>query len=81
MRRVAETLVIAGLWSRTSPGYAFVNWDELQPTRANVVAGREKNAEKLRKLRRPDQEQNQDETESVTGAGPKSSIYRSTIPT
>jgi hypothetical protein len=65
-RRVAEALVAAGLWSRTSSGYAFVNWDEFQPTRADVVAAREKNAEKLRKWRRRNQEQNQDETGSVT---------------
>lgn len=79
-RRVAEALVTAGLWSRTSSGYAFVNWDEFQPTRADVVAAREKNAEKLRKWRRRNQEQNQGETESVTGLQDGSDEVRNPAP-
>lgn len=79
-RRVAEALVTAGLWSRTSSGYAFVNWDEFQPTRADVVAAREKNAEKLRKWRRRNQEQNQGETEFVTGLQDGSDEVRNPAP-
>lgn len=52
-RRVAEALVSAGLWLRTSSGYASVNWDDFQPTKADVLSAREKNAEKLRKWRCP----------------------------
>ncbi|WP_065961229.1 hypothetical protein [Curtobacterium sp. UCD-KPL2560] len=79
-RRVAEALVTAGLWSRTSTGYSFVNWDEFQPTKADVVAAREKNAEKLRKWRRRNQEQNQEETGSVTGLQDGSDEVRNPAP-
>lgn len=61
-RRVAEALVSADLWSRTSSGYTFVNWDDSQPTKADVLSAREKNAEKLRKWRQRNRARNEGET-------------------
>lgn len=43
----AEALVEARLWRRTRVGFAFVNWAEFQPTRADVEAARK--AERDRK--------------------------------
>ncbi|WP_242089207.1 hypothetical protein [Curtobacterium sp. DN_7.5] len=79
-RRVAEALVTAGLWSRTSSGYSFVNWDEFQPTKADVLSAREKNAEKLRKWRQRNRARDEGETESVTGLQPGSKEVRNPAP-
>ena len=49
----AEALVTAGMWERDErdgdPGYQFVNWDEYQPTKADVEAKRERDRERKRK--------------------------------
>jgi len=37
-------LVRRGLWSRTSGGYRFHDWDQYQPTRQEAIAGRQKMA-------------------------------------
>jgi hypothetical protein len=79
-RRVAEALVSAGLWSRTSSGYAFVNWDDFQPTKADVLSAREKNAEKLRKWRQRNRARDEGETESVTGLQDGSDEVRNPAP-
>jgi hypothetical protein len=79
-RRVAEALVAVGLWSRTSTGYAFVNWDDFQPTKADVLSAREKNAEKLRKWRQRNRDRDQGETEFVTGLQDGSDEVRNPAP-
>jgi hypothetical protein len=79
-RRVAEALVTAGLWSRTSSGYSFVNWEDFQPTKADVLSAREKNAEKLRKWRQRNRDRDQGETESVTGLQDGSDEVRNPAP-
>jgi hypothetical protein len=45
----AQALVKAKLWIRTKTGFRFKNWDEYQPTRAQVEATRE--SERTRKAR------------------------------
>jgi len=41
-RRDAERLVKAQLWERTEEGYRFLNWEEYQPTKAQVEEERAK---------------------------------------
>ncbi|MDY1005723.1 hypothetical protein [Curtobacterium sp. CFBP9011] len=79
-RRVAEALVTVGLWSRTSSGYSFVNWDDFQPTKADVLSAREKNAEKLRKWRQRNRDRDQGETKFVTELQDGSDEVRNAAP-
>lgn len=48
----AQALVDAGMWEEDErdgdPGYQFVNWDEYQPTKADVEAKRERDRERKR---------------------------------
>lgn len=48
----AQALVAAGMWEEDErdgdPGYQFVNWDEYQPTKADVEAKRERDRERKR---------------------------------
>ena len=48
----ADALVAAGMWERDErdgdSGYQFVNWDEYQPTKADVEARRERDRERKR---------------------------------
>ena len=48
----ADALVAAGMWEPDErdgdPGYQFVNWDEYQPTKADVEAKRERDRERKR---------------------------------
>ena len=48
----ADALVTAGMWERDErdgdSGYQFVNWDEYQPTKADVEARRERDRERKR---------------------------------
>ena len=48
----ADALVNAGMWEEDErdgdPGYQFVNWDEYQPTKADVEAKRERDRERKR---------------------------------
>lgn len=79
-QRVAETLVTAALWSRTSTGYQFYAWEEHNPAKADVIAKREKNAEKLRNWRSRNQDSNPDVTEGVTGLQNGSDVVRNPAP-
>lgn len=47
----AEALVDAGFWERETGGYAFRNWLEYQPSRADVDADRDASRERMRRLR------------------------------
>lgn len=78
--RLAEALVTAALWSRTSTGYRFHAWDEYQPAKSEVVAKREKNAEKLRNWRARNQGGNHDVTGGVTGLQNGSEVVRNPAP-
>ena len=40
---LAERLVAFGLWSREDDGWLFHQWEERQPTKAYILAEREKN--------------------------------------
>ena len=48
----AAALVHAGMWEEDErdgdPGYQFINWDEYQPTKADVEAKRERDRERKR---------------------------------
>lgn len=46
--REAARLVAVGLWERLPSGYAFHQWEERQPTKAQVTADREAAAERQR---------------------------------
>jgi len=50
-KQQAERLVAVGLWDRTEGGYAFHEWDERQPSRADVEAERAAAKERMRKAR------------------------------
>ncbi|WP_313277023.1 hypothetical protein [Timonella senegalensis] len=64
-KTLVDALVKAGLWQRVSElddpnsiefqnstvEFSFSNWEEYQPTKAQLEEGREKNREKLRKWR------------------------------
>ena len=60
---LVDWLVKADLWQKAEDGTRFKNWDEYQPTRAEIEHGREKNREKLRKWR----ERTHGSNEGVTG--------------
>jgi hypothetical protein len=47
----AEKLVSAGLWDRLPTGYAFHEWEQRQPTKAQVHAERAATAERQRASR------------------------------
>ena len=68
-KTLVDWLVKADLWRKVEDGTEFKNWDEYQPTKADVESDREKNREKLRKWR----ERNKGTDEGVTGLqeGPK----------
>lgn len=46
-----ESLVLAGLWERTTDGYLFYNWHEYQPSKQDVDAERAASRERMRDLR------------------------------
>lgn len=50
-KRDAEALVEAGLWDRTAEGYQFHDWDQYQPTKAQVTAERDAARERKRRWR------------------------------
>lgn len=51
-------LVEAGLWEAKTDGYAFHEWNPRQPSRVQVLAGREaERNRKVRARRRPDGDQ------------------------
>ena len=47
----ARKLVAVGLWDETADGFRFHEWDQRQPTKAQVKADREATAERQRKAR------------------------------
>lgn len=47
----AERLVSVGLWDRMPTGYAFHEWEQRQPTKAQVHSDRAATAERQRKAR------------------------------
>lgn len=47
----ADALVACGLWESDGAGYQFHNWGKYQPTREEVIAAREKEAERKRRSR------------------------------
>jgi hypothetical protein len=47
----AARLVSVGLWDRLPEGFAFHEWEQRQPTKAQVTADREATAERQRKAR------------------------------
>ncbi len=49
--RAASELVRVGLWIETETGYSFHDWTKYQPCRADVLAEREKSAERVRAWR------------------------------
>lgn len=49
--RLAEKLVTAGLWVPNGSGFDFHEWDERQPTRADVEKKRRQNAERIQRWR------------------------------
>lgn len=49
--RQAQKLVDVGLWDRLPNGYAFHEWDDRQPTKAQVKADRAAAAERQRRHR------------------------------
>lgn len=73
---LVNQLVTVGLWLRIEDGAEFHSWSDYQPTRAQLEAGRQKNAEKLRKWRG----RNQDVTEDVTGLQDGSNQSRNPAP-
>lgn len=50
-RSAASLLVKSGLWLEVQDGYRFHDWEQYQPTRADVEARRAKDAERLRNWR------------------------------
>lgn len=50
--RLAQILVDAKIWRRTTHGFQYVNWAKYQPTREGELERRRKNAEKARRYRR-----------------------------
>jgi len=48
---IAKHLVASGLWETNADGWAFVGWSKYQPTRAQVMADRDAEAERKRKYR------------------------------
>jgi hypothetical protein len=49
--REAKRLCDAGLWVEKDDGYLFHEWDQRQPSRAQVQSDRQANAERIRKWR------------------------------
>lgn len=60
-RSQAEKLVEVGLWRRLKTGFAFHEWDERQPTKAQVEADREAAKERQRISRERRRQQRDDE--------------------
>lgn len=50
-KRDIDRLVEAGLWVRTLAGIEFVDWEQYQPTKAQIAAERKARAERIRKWR------------------------------
>lgn len=50
-KRDAERLVRARLWGEIEGGYQFLDWSDWQPTKAQVIARREKTKEKVAEWR------------------------------
>ena len=50
-RRDIDRLVEAGLWVSTLAGIEFVDWEQYQPTKAQIAAERKARAERIRKWR------------------------------
>jgi hypothetical protein len=49
--RDARKLIAAGLWCQTEDGYQFVDWEQWQPTKAQVKAEREATRQRVSKWR------------------------------
>lgn len=47
----AKRLISAGLWEKVDTGYQFHNWQEFQPSKADVEAERRKNRERINQWR------------------------------
>ena len=63
---IPDALVDSGLWERERGGYAFRNWAEYQPSKADVDAERTASRERMRELRaRRKQKKPQDAAEVV----------------
>jgi len=69
---LVQQLVAAGLWTPSFDGHGFSNWSEYQPMKADIEAGREKNAAKLRKWRESNHGTNHDVTGLQGGYEPVS---------
>jgi hypothetical protein len=50
-KAVAQKLVVAELWESVDGGWKFIGWGKYQPTRAQVLEEREREAERKRKWR------------------------------
>lgn len=69
---VVTALCDARMWEQTPTGFQFINWEEYQPTRAELEDRREQNREKLRKWRERNRVTNQVTENDVTGYEPVS---------
>lgn len=49
--RDARKLIAAGLWCQTEDGYQFVDWEQWQPTKAQVKAERDATRERVKRWR------------------------------
>lgn len=56
-----DKLVMAGLWLPCGQGYEFHQWEERQPLRKDVEEKRRSNAERLRKWRETQRDNEHDE--------------------
>jgi hypothetical protein len=64
-RRDAARLVEVGLWhvaeKHGEPGWAFHEWEQYQPTRAEVEADRKANADRIRRWREKKRQETSDD--------------------
>jgi hypothetical protein len=49
--RDVRKLIAAGLWCQTEDGYAFIDWEQWQPTKAQVKAEREATRQRVQRWR------------------------------
>ncbi|WP_198407106.1 hypothetical protein [Nocardia terpenica] len=70
--RVAALLVDAELWEPADGGWRFCGWEKYQPTRAQVLAERDKEADRKRRWRESRKNKGADSTasEPVSGESP-----------
>lgn len=82
----AQWLVDVGLWERTDTGYRFHDWSDYQPTRAEVLAKREAEAERKRQARqrprgqRADSDRTNDGRRADTDGAPAGQVAESEHP-